>query len=174
MKQINLNNLQNEILNLKAGEQVLLTGTVFTARDAAHKKLQKLINEKKDIPNFLQNHLVYYCGPTPKFGNRVIGSAGPTTSSRMDIYVNDLLKNKIAGFIGKGKRNQEVIDSIVKHKSIYFAAYGGIGAFLSSKITKSEVVAYPELGPEAIFKLQLNNFPAIVAIDSTGNNIFNK
>ncbi len=157
---------------LKAGDYVYITGTVYTARDAAHKRLFDTINEKKEIPLSLESNIIYYLGPTPAKEGKVIGSAGPTTSSRMDKYTPLLLDKGLKGMIGKGKRSPEVIKSIIKNKAVYFAAVGGAGALLSKCIKESEVIAYDDLGTEAIRKLRVEEFPAIVVIDSEGNNLY--
>lgn len=158
--------------DLKAGDYIYITGTIYTARDAAHKRMYETMLKGKEIPFELNNNIIYYLGPTPARDGQIIGSAGPTTSSRMDKYTPLLLENGLKGMIGKGKRSQEVIDSIVKNKAVYFAAVGGAGALLSKCITKSEVIAYDDLGTEAIRKLEVKNFPVIVVIDSEGNNLY--
>lgn len=158
--------------DLKAGDYIYITGTIYTARDAAHKRMYETMLEGKEIPFELNNNMIYYLGPTPARDGQVIGSAGPTTSSRMDKYTPLLLENGLKGMIGKGKRSQEVIDSIVKNKAVYFAAVGGAGALLSKCIVKSEIIAYDDLGTEAIRKLEVKNFPVIVVIDSEGNNLY--
>ncbi len=157
---------------LKAGDYVYLTGVIYTARDAAHKRLYETMLEGKEIPIDLNNNIIYYLGPTPARAGQVIGSAGPTTSSRMDKYTPLLLENGLCGMIGKGRRSKEVIDAIMKNDSIYFAAVGGAGALLSKCIKKSELVDYEDLGTEAIRKLYVENFPVIVVIDSVGNNLY--
>lgn len=158
--------------DLKTGDYIYITGTIYTARDAAHKRMYETMLEGKEIPFELNNNMIYYLGPTPARDGQVIGSAGPTTSSRMDKYTPLLLENGLKGMIGKGKRSQEVIDSIVKNKAVYFAAVGGAGALLSKCIVKSEIIAYDDLGTEAIRKLEVKNFPVIVVIDSKGNNLY--
>ncbi len=157
---------------LHAGDYVYITGTIFTARDAAHKRMYESILNGEQLPFDLTNNIVYYLGPTPEKEGQVIGSAGPTTSSRMDKYTPSLLELGLKGMIGKGKRNEEVINSIVKNKGVYFAAVGGAGALLSKKIITSEVIAYEDLGTEAIRKLYVKEFPVIVVIDSEGNNLY--
>ena len=165
-KYINLP-LNDEIISeLKAGDYVYLSGVIYSARDAAHKCMQD------GIPFDINNQTVYYLGPSPAREGHVIGSAGPTTSSRMDKYTPDLLEHGLKGMIGKGKRSKEVIDSIIKNKAVYFAAVGGAGAILSKCITSSEVIAYDDLGTEAIRKLTVENFPVIVVVDSFGNNLY--
>ncbi len=160
------------IEELNAGDYVYITGTIYTARDAAHKRLFDAMNEKKEIPLCLQNNIIYYLGPTPAKEGQVIGSAGPTTSSRMDKYTPLLLEKGLKGMIGKGKRSEEVIQSIIKNNAVYFAAVGGAGALLSKCIKKSEVIAYDDLGTEAIRKLEVEFFPVIVVVDCKGNNLY--
>lgn len=163
---------KEEVIQLKAGDYVYISGTIYSARDAAHKRMYESMLEKKEIPIGLENNVIYYLGPTPAKEGQVIGSAGPTTSSRMDKYTPLLLENGLNGMIGKGKRSQEVIDSIKKNKAVYFAAVGGAGALLSKCIKKSEIIAYDDLGTEAIRKMEVENFPVIVVIDSEGNNLY--
>ena len=163
---------KEELVNLKAGDYVYITGTIYSARDAAHKRMYETMQEGKEIPINLKDNVIYYLGPTPAKEGQVIGSAGPTTSSRMDKYTPLLLDNGLNGMIGKGKRSKEVIDAIVKNKAVYFAAVGGAGALLSKCIKKSEVIAYDDLGTEAIRKMEVENFPVIVVIDSEGNNLY--
>ena len=162
----------DEVKMLKAGDYVYLTGTVYTARDAAHKRLYEALQRGEDIPLELQNNIIYYLGPSPAREGQVIGSAGPTTSSRMDKYTPLLLEKGLKGMIGKGKRSQEVKDAIVRNGSVYFAAVGGAGALLSKCILSSEGIAYDDRGTEAIRKLQVKDFPVIVVIDSEGNNLY--
>ncbi len=163
---------KEELAKLKAGDYVYISGTIYSARDAAHKRMYETMLEGKEIPMDLTDNIIYYLGPTPAKEGQVIGSAGPTTSSRMDKYTPLLLDNGLNGMIGKGKRSQEVIDSIVKNKAVYFAAVGGAGALLSKCIKQSEVIAYDDLGTEAIRKMQVENFPVIVVIDSEGSNLY--
>lgn len=160
------------IKELKAGDYVYITGTIYTARDAAHQRIYECMLQNKKIPLQLENNILYYLGPTPARIGQVIGSAGPTTSSRMDKYTPLLLENGLKGMIGKGKRSQEVISSIIKNKAVYFAAIGGAGALLSKCIQKSEIIAFEDLGTEAIRKLEVKDFPVIVVIDSLGNNLY--
>jgi fumarate hydratase subunit beta len=171
-KKINAPLKKEELVDLKAGDYVYITGTIYSARDAAHKRMYETMLEGKDIPMELKDNVIYYLGPTPAKEGQVIGSAGPTTSSRMDKYTPLLLENGLNGMIGKGKRSKEVIDAIVKNKAVYFAAVGGAGALLSKCIKKSEVIAYDDLGTEAIRKMEVENFPVIVVIDSQGNNLY--
>lgn len=160
------------IAELHAGDYVYITGTIYTARDAAHKRMYEAINSGENIPIDLKNNIIYYLGPTPAREGQVIGSAGPTTSSRMDKYTPLLLEHGLKGMIGKGKRSNEVIESMVKHGAVYFAAVGGAGALLSKRITDSKVIAYDDLGTEAIRELYVEDFPVIVVIDSCGNNLY--
>ena len=158
--------------NLKSGDFVYLSGTVYSARDAAHKRLAEAIEKGEDLPFDLKDSVVYYMGPSPAREGRPIGSAGPTTASRMDKYAPALLDLGQKAMIGKGKRSQEVIDAMIRNHAVYFAAIGGAGALLSKCITKSEVVCYEDLGAEAVRRLEVENFPVIVVIDSKGNNLY--
>ena len=165
--------LSNEdVEQLKAGDIVNLTGFLYTARDAAHKKIVDLMEAGKELPFDLKGAVIYFVGPTPPKPNEPIGSAGPTTSYRMDSYSPTLIKNGLKGMIGKGKRNQEVKDACVEDKAIYFGATGGAGALLGKKIKSSEVIAYPELGPEAIRKIEVENFPVTVINDTFGADLY--
>lgn len=163
---------RKEAEELRAGDYIYLTGTIYSARDAAHKRMQETLQRGEDLPFQIEDQVIYYLGPTPAREGRPIGSAGPTTSSRMDKYTPQLLDMGLRGMIGKGKRSQAVIDAVVKNKSVYFAAVGGAGAILSKRILSSEVIAYDDLGTEAIRKMQVENFPVIVVIDSEGNNLY--
>ena len=163
---------KEEIYSLKSGESVFISGTIFTARDAAHKRMYEALQAGEKLPIDVTNNIIYYMGPSPAREGRPIGSAGPTTASRMDKYTPVLLELGLGGMIAKGKRSQTVVNSIVKNKSIYFAAIGGAGALLSKAIKSSEEVAYDDLGTEAIRKLEVENFPVIVVIDSEGNNLY--
>lgn len=157
---------------LEAGDYVYITGTIYSARDAAHKRMYESLLQGEEIPMELKGQVIYYLGPTPAREGQVIGSAGPTTSSRMDKYTPLLLEKGLNGMIGKGKRSPDVIDAIVSQKAVYFAAVGGAGALLSKCIKKSEVIAYEDLGTEAIRRMEVENFPAIVVIDSKGRNLY--
>lgn len=157
---------------LTAGDYVYLTGTVYTARDAAHKRMQEALDAGKELPFPIEGNIIYYMGPSPAREGRPIGSAGPTTASRMDKYAPRLLDLGLRGMIGKGKRTPQVLDAVVRNHAVYFAAVGGAGAILSRCITASEVVAYDDLGTEAIRKLSVENFPVIVVADSKGNNLY--
>lgn len=161
-----------KVEELSAGDYVYITGTIYTARDAAHKRLYEAIQSGSDIPLELKDNIIYYLGPTPEREGRVIGSAGPTTSSRMDKYTPQLLDLGLKGMIGKGKRSSDVITSMVRNKAVYFAAVGGAGALLSKKIKASRVIAYDDLGTEAIRELYVEDFPVIVVVDSKGNNLY--
>ena len=164
--------IKEEIQNLHAGDSVLITGTIYTARDAAHKRMQEALKNGEQLPLAMEDNVIYYMGPSPAREGRPIGSAGPTTASRMDKYAPELLDLGLKGMIGKGKRSKEVIDAIVRNGAVYFAAVGGAGALLSKSILSSEVIAYDDLGTEAIRKLEVKDFPAIVVIDKDGNNLY--
>lgn len=167
--------LTEEIINeLKSGDYVYLSGTIYTARDAAHLQLYNNLIEGREIPLELKDNTIYYMGPSPARSGNVIGSAGPTTSGRMDKYTPLLLDHGLRGMIGKGKRSKEVVESIKKNKAIYFAAVGGAGALLSKCIKSSKVIAYDELGTEAIRKLDVEKFPVIVIIDKEGNDLYER
>lgn len=161
-----------EISELKCGDSILLTGIIYTARDAAHKRLIELIEKGEELPFDLEGETIYYVGPTPPKPGMVIGSAGPTTSYRMDAYAPKLLDLGLKGMIGKGLRNEEVIESIKKNKAIYFGAIGGAAALIGKSIVKSEVIAYEDLGSEAIRRLEVRDLPLVVIIDSLGNNLY--
>ena len=170
-RQISVPIKKEDALSLRAGDYVTLTGTIYTARDAAHKRMQEALDAGESLPIEMQGNVIYYMGPSPAREGRPIGSAGPTTASRMDKYAPKLLDLGLGAMIGKGKRSQAVIDAIVRNGSVYFAAIGG-GALLSQRIKKSEVVAYDDLGTEAIRKLEVEDFPVVVVIDSQGNNLY--
>ncbi len=157
---------------LQAGDYVYITGTIYSARDAAHQRMYETMQKGEGIPIELKDTIIYYLGPTPEREGQVIGSAGPTTSSRMDKYTPLLLDNGLKGMIGKGKRSKEVIDSMIKNKAVYFAAVGGAGALLSKRIKSSRVIAYDDLGTEAIREMYVEDFPVIVVIDSKGKNLY--
>ena len=163
---------KEEIQDLRAGDYVYLTGVIYTARDAAHKRMDEVLSEGKELPLDIKNQMIYYMGPSPAREGRPIGSAGPTTASRMDKYAPKLLDKGLIGMIGKGKRTEEVKEAIVRNKAVYFAAIGGAGALLSKCIKKSEVIAYDDLGTESIRKLEVENLPVIVVIDCEGNNLY--
>lgn len=158
--------------SLHSGDYVYITGTIYTARDAAHKRMYDILAEGSKLPIDIKDQVIYYMGPSPAREGRPIGSAGPTTASRMDKYAPQLLDLGLGAMIGKGKRSPDVIDAIIRNGCVYFAAVGGAGALLSKCITSSEVVAYDDLGTEAIRRLTVENFPVIVVIDSEGNNLY--
>lgn len=157
---------------LNAGDYVYITGTVYTARDAAHKRMYEALEKGEKLPLDMENNIIYYMGPSPAREGRPIGSAGPTTASRMDKYAPSLLDLGLKGMIGKGKRSDAVKEAIVRNGSVYFAAVGGAGALLAQSIKSSEVIAYDDLGTEAIRKLEVENFPVIVVIDAKGNDLY--
>ena len=161
-----------EARKLKAGDYVYITGTIYTARDAAHKRMYDALQKGESLPLDVKNNIIYYMGPSPAREGRPIGSAGPTTASRMDKYAPTLLDMGLMGMIGKGKRTEAVKEAIVRNGAVYFAAVGGAGALLSKSIKSSEVIAYEDLGTEAIRKLEGENFPVIVVIDAEGNNLY--
>lgn len=171
-KYINTPLTTDKVEDLQAGDYVYITGTIYSARDAAHKRMYEAMMNGDNIPINLRDTILYYLGPTPEREGQVIGSAGPTTSSRMDKYTPLLLDHGLKGMIGKGKRSKEVIESMIKNKAVYFAAVGGAGALLSKRIKSSKVIAYDDLGTEAIHELYVENFPVIVVIDSNGNNLY--
>jgi len=161
-----------DVLALKAGDNVLINGVIYTARDAAHKRLFELMDKGEPLPIDLEGQFIYYVGPTPARPGQVIGSAGPTTSGRMDAYTPKMLEHGMKACIGKGLRSQAVKDALQKHKGVYLAATGGAGALLSKRIKKCEVVAYEELGAEAIHRLEVEDFPATVVNDAYGNDLY--
>ena len=167
-------NINEWIQNLKKGDRVYLSGIIYTARDAAHKKIASLIEEGKPLPFELENAIIYYAGPTPAKNNLAVGSIGPTTSSRMDKFAPLLLEKGVKGMVGKGGRSKEVVTSIAENKAVYFAAVGGAGALYSGSVTKCEVIAFNELGCESVKRLEIKNFPLTVAIDSTGASLFER
>ncbi len=161
-----------DVMALKSGDNVLISGVIYTARDAAHKKLIELMDKGEALPIDLKGQFIFYVGPTPAKPGQAIGSAGPTTSGRMDAYTPQMLEKGMKACIGKGLRSQAVKDALQKHKGLYLAAVGGAGALLSKKIKKCEVVAYPELGAEAIHRLEVEDFPATVVNDAYGNDLY--
>ncbi|MDD5020588.1 MAG: FumA C-terminus/TtdB family hydratase beta subunit [Endomicrobiaceae bacterium] len=171
---ITIEQLLKNIENYKIGTQLELTGTIYTARDQAHKRLIALIADKKELPINLEGSCIYYCGPCPNSPSRIIGSCGPTTSSRMDIFTPTVLDNGVKILIGKGNRSKEVKESIKKNKAIYLLATGGAGALIAKKVKSSQLVAFEDLGPEAVHKLYVEDFPLIVGIDCFGNSIFER
>lgn len=164
--------IENEITKLRAGDEVSITGTIYVARDAAHQRLIEQISKGEQLPFDLQDQIIYYMGPSPAKPGEVIGSAGPTTSSRIDQYTPPLLELGLRGTIGKGQRGRRVREAIIKHKAIYFVAVGGAAALISKSIKSAETVAYPELGAEAILRLEVEDFTALVANDIYGNDLF--
>ena len=171
-KKIHAPLVSEEIKELRAGDYVYITGTVYTARDAAHKRMEEALNQGSPLPLDLKDNVIYYMGPSPARQGRPIGSAGPTTASRMDKYTPRLVDLGLKGMIGKGKRTPEVAEAIVRNQAVYFAAVGGAGALLSKCIVESQMIAYEDLGTEAIRKLTVKDFPAVVVIDSLGNNLY--
>lgn len=171
-RHLNVPFTKEEAKSLCAGDYVYLTGTIYTARDAAHARMQEALDKGDSLPIALEGNVIYYMGPSPARDGRPIGSAGPTTASRMDKYTPTLLDLGLRGMIGKGKRSKDVQDAIIRNQAVYFAAIGGAGALLSKSILSSEVVAYDDLGTEAIRKLEVKDFPVIVVIDSEGNNLY--
>ena len=163
---------EDRISNLKAGDSILLSGTIYSARDAAHKRLIELLDEGKELPLNIKDEIIYYVGPSPAKPGKVIGSAGPTTSYRMDAYAPKLMDLGLKGMIGKGARNKEVIESIKKNKAVYLGAIGGAAALIGKSIVKSEIIAYEDLGAEAIRKMEVKDMPLVVIIDSKGDNLY--
>lgn len=158
--------------SLRAGDSVLISGVIYTARDAAHERMTRLYKDGIDYPLDIKNQIIYYAGPCPAKPGEVIGSCGPTTAGRMDAYTPELLDNGLGAMIGKGVRSREVIDAIKRNRSVYFGAIGGAGALIAECIKKAEVVAYDDLGTEAIRRLEVVDFPAVVLIDSDGNDLY--
>jgi fumarate hydratase subunit beta len=158
--------------NLEAGDRVLLNGIIYTGRDAAHKRLFEMINKGEKLPLELEGQIIYYVGPCPAKPGQAIGSAGPTTSGRMDAYAPLMMEHGLKGMIGKGLRSSQVVESMIKNNAVYFAAIGGAGALLAEAIKEAEVIAFPDLGAEAIYKLKVENFPVTVVIDSKGNDLY--
>jgi len=161
-----------DVEKLRIGDKVLLNGVLFTARDAAHKRLFELIQDGKELPFELKGQVIYYVGPTPAKPGKPIGSAGPTTSYRMDTYSPKLMELGLKGMVGKGNRSAEVIDAMKKYKAVYFGATGGAGALLAKRIKKADIIAYPDLGPEAIRRLEVEDFPVMVINDTRGNDLY--
>lgn len=171
-KHLNVPFSKEECRNIQAGDYVYLTGTIYTARDAAHKRMQESLDKNEPLPFDIKGQVIYYMGPSPAREGRPIGSAGPTTSGRMDKYTPNLLDMGLLGMIGKGKRSQKVMEAIKRNECVYFAAVGGAGALLSKSIVESEVIAYEDLGTEAVRKLTIKNFPVIAVADSQGNCLY--
>lgn len=174
MKRINTPLNKKEIESLKIGEEILLSGIVYTARDLANKRLIEAIKKRKKLPIDLKGQIIYYCGPTKTPKGKIIGSCGPTTSSRMDKFTIPLLKRGLKGMIGKGCRSKDVVKAIKRYKSVYFLTYSGCGALLSKFVKRAEIFAFKDLGPEAIYKLEVEDFPLIVGIDSEGRSVYDK
>lgn len=160
------------VKKLKTGDMISISGVVYTARDAAHKKMIALLKEGKSLPFDVKNQIIYYVGPCPARPGEIIGSAGPTTSGRMDAYTPELIKLGLKGMIGKGYRSKDVIDAMKKFGAVYFGAIGGAAALIAWRIVKEEIIAFPELGAEAVRKLTVKDFPAVVVIDSDGNDLY--
>ena len=158
--------------SLKPGDEVLLSGIIYTARDQAHLRMYDMLKRGEELPIDLECQIIYYCGPTPK-GNRIIGSCGPTTSSRMDLFTPLLIEHGLKGMIGKGSRSEDVRGAIKNNKAVYFIAPAGCGAYLSERVKSSQVVAFEDLGPEAIYKLEVEDFPVIVGVDTKGRDLYN-
>lgn len=171
---ITLENLLKNIENYKIGDKIEFSGTIYTARDQAHKRIVDLIQKGSQMPFNLNNSAIYYCGPCPLRPNGAIGSCGPTTSSRMDRYTPEMLTQGVKILIGKGNRSKDVADSIKKNKAVYLLATGGVGALLAQKVKKTKLVAFEDLGPEAVYELIVEDFPLTVAIDCFGNNLFDE
>ena len=163
---------QEKVNDLKAGDKVLISGVIYTGRDAAHKKIVEAMEQGFDLPFPMKDQILYFVGPTPAKDGQVIGSAGPTTSGRMDAYSPKLIAEGLTGMIGKGLRSREVIEAMKEHGAVYFGAIGGAGALIAKRIVSAEVIAYPELGPEAVRRLVVKDFPVIVIIDHEGNNLY--
>lgn len=169
---INTKDIRTAALEARAGDEVYLSGTVYTARDAAHKKLRSMIENGEELPFNLDGAVIYYAGPTPERPGTVIGSCGPTTSSRMDVFTPMMMDNGLAGMIGKGPRSESVVEAIKRNKGVYFCAIGGAGALAAMSVKELEVIAFEELGCESVKKLRVENFPLLCAIDCNGGNIF--
>lgn len=163
---------ESDIMQLHVGDSVLLSGVIYTGRDAAHKRLYELLRKGEQLPIDLRGQVIYYVGPTPAKPGQVIGSAGPTTSGRMDAYAPALIEHGLKGMIGKGVRSREVLDAIKRHGAVYFGATGGAGALLARCIKKAEVVAYEDLGPEAVYRLEVEDFPVVVINDAHGGDLY--
>lgn len=174
MKRLTTPLTDKDIEALKVGDKVALSGVIYTGRDAAHKRLVDLLDEGKELPFDPKGQIIYYVGPAPAKPGKPIGSAGPTTSYRMDAYAPRLIEAGLKGMIGKGSRSKEVIDAMIKFKAVYFAAVGGAAALIAKSIKSKELIAYEDLGPEAIFRLEVENFPVIVANDVKGEDLYKK
>lgn len=172
IKRISTPLTDEKVKDLKVGDSILLSGVIYTARDAAHKRLVELLDEGKELPIDIKDSIIYFVGPSPTKPGYAIGSAGPTTSYRMDAYSPRLLELGLKGMIGKGKRNKDVVDSMIKNTAVYFGAIGGAAALIARSITKCDIVAYEDLGAEAIRRLEIKDMPLTVVIDSEGNNLY--
>ena len=172
IKRISTPLTDEKVKDLKVGDSILLSGVIYTARDAAHKRLVELLDEGKELPIDIKDSVIYFVGPSPTKPGYAIGSAGPTTSYRMDAYSPRLLELGLKGMIGKGKRNKDVVDSMIKNTAVYFGAIGGAAALIARSITKCDIVAYEDLGAEAIRRLEIKDMPLTVVIDSEGNNLY--
>lgn len=162
----------DEFTQLRAGDRVLITGILYTARDAAHKRFQHAIENGEPLPFSLQNQIIYYAGPTPAKPGKPIGSCGPTTSGRMDCYTPALLSHGLKGMIGKGPRSRETVEAMIRYQAVYFASVGGAAALIAKSVKSCEVIAYPELGPEAVHRLEVEDYPCVVAVDCLGNSLY--
>jgi fumarate hydratase subunit beta len=171
-KTVNTPLTDEAVKDLKSGDRVLLNGIIYTGRDAAHKRLVEMIDRGEELPMDIKDQTIYYVGPCPAKPGQAIGSAGPTTSGRMDAYTPKLMDHGLKGMIGKGLRSKQVVEAIIKHTGVYFAAIGGAGALLAEAIKEAEVIAFPDLGAEAIYKLRVEDFPVTVIIDSEGNDLY--
>ena len=171
-KKISLPLTEETIKSFKAGDNLLLSGTLYVARDAAHKRLVDQLDKREPLPFDIAGQTLYYMGPTPAPPGKIIGAAGPTTAKRMDPFTPRLLAAGLRGMIGKGVRSQEVKDAMKKHGAVYLAAIGGAGALISKTIVKAEVIAYPDLGPEAVLKIEVKDFPATVIVDTSGTDLY--
>jgi fumarate hydratase subunit beta len=171
---INLRNLILNIKNIKAGQKILLSGSIYTARDASHKRILDMLDKGEELPINLENSAIYYCGPTPAKPGKIVGACGPTTSSRMDVYTPRILREGVKVLIGKGDRSELVVKALKENSALYIVATGGIGALISKTVKNAKLLAFEDLGSEAIYKFEVEDMPLIVAIDSFGNNIFNK
>jgi len=163
-----------DVIKLRTGDRVLINGVIYTARDAAHQRMVDLLDSGEELPFDIRGQVIYYAGPAPAKPGAVIGSCGPTTSSRMDIYTPKLIQHGLKGMIGKGTRSREVKEAMIAHKCVYFAAVGGASALLAKTIKESEIIAYPDLEPESVRRLVVEGFPAIVAIDAYGEDIYHR
>jgi len=173
-RRLTISELVERIGTLKAGDELLLGGTIHTARDAAHARLAQLIADKQPLPLELADAVIYYCGPAPARPGDAVGPCGPTTSARMDPYTPLLLSHGVKATLGKGKRSAQVVDACRAHQAVYCVATGGVAALLAQRVKSSEIVAFSDLGPEAIWKFEVQDFPVVVAIDSLGNDIFDR